>query len=439
MQTDKSEILTQMTAQQERKFKLRWLVALSSLPLFGMVAAFGLAPQTDTTNTPIHSVVENLVLPTALQTDTVMAVYSREEPIQRGDTLASLLSRLNVNDPDALRFLKTHKEAASLYQLKPGKTVQARTTEEGDLISMRYISSDGKLLQIEKQGNEFKAVERDAHLEQRVLMKSGSVRSSLFAATDAVNLPDSVATQMAEIFSTDIDFHQDLRKGDKFTVVYETFYNQGELVKVGRLLAAEFINNGKPYRAVYFQDPKGQGDYYTPEGKNLRKAFLRSPLEFSRISSGFTTSRFHPVLQTLRAHKGIDFAAPTGTRIRATADGTVVTAGAERGYGNFILLQHHGKFSTAYGHLSAFAKGLRRGSKVKQGEVIGYVGMTGLATGPHLHYEFRIADVQHNPLSMDIPTSFPILAQYKTLFTVATKSLLGRLELLRGTNLAFLE
>jgi murein DD-endopeptidase MepM/ murein hydrolase activator NlpD len=439
MQNNKSEILAQTAGKQERKFSLRWMVALSSLPLFGMVAAFGTAPQTLTDPIAIQSVVENLALPAISQADAPSGDFWREERVQRGDTIASLLSRLNVNDRNALTFLNSSKEATTLYQLKPGKTVQATTSEKGELLSLRYISSDGTLLQVDRQGNAFHATEKPAPLEQQVVMQSGEIRSSLFGATDAINMPDSIAVQLADIFSSDIDFHQDLRKGDKFTAVYEVLYNNGTPVRAGRILAAEFINQGKSYRAVYFQDPEGRGGYYTPDGKNLRKAFLRSPLEFSRISSGFTNSRFHPVLKTWRAHKGIDYAAATGTRVRATSDGTIAFVGKQGGYGNLIVLQSQGNFSTAYGHLSAFAKGLRRGSRVNQGDVIGFVGMSGLASGPHLHYEFRVAGVQRNPLSVDLPTAFPIAARYRPQFASNSQPLMVRLELLRGTNLASLD
>lgn len=432
-------ILTQKQNEQERKLGLRWLVGLSSIPLFGIVAAFGIAPQTDATKISVQTIIQELPLPTATLAEESGAEYWRAEKIQRGDTIASLLSRLKVNDPNALSFLNSSKDASILYQLRPGKVVSAQTSDDGELLSLRYIHSDGTMLQVDKDGDSYKASEETLKLENRVSMKSGEIKSSLFAATDAINLPDSIAIQMAEMFSTDVDFHQDLRKGDRFTVVYETFYNNGEPVKTGRILAAEFVNQGKTYRAIYFQDKQGHGDYYTPEGKNLRKAFLRSPLEFSRISSGFTTARFHPVLQQWRAHKGVDYAAPTGTRIKATADATVEFVGQKSGYGNFILLQHQGKFSTAYGHLSGFAKGLHRGSKVNQGDVIGFVGMTGLATGPHLHYEFRIAGVQHDPLSVDMPIAFPIAAAYKHDFNNTVAPLMARLSLLRGTNLASLD
>jgi murein DD-endopeptidase MepM/ murein hydrolase activator NlpD len=419
MQNNQTEILAQKSGRQERKFSLRWVVGLSSIPLFGMVAAFA--------------------IPAIAQADAPTGDFWREERIQRGDTIASLMSRLNVNDRDALNFLRSSQEATMLYQLKPGRTIRATVTESGELLSLRYVNGDATMLQVDRAGDTFRATEKPAPLEQHVVMQSGEIRSSLFAATDAINMPDSVAVQLADIFSSDIDFHQDLRKGDTFTVVYEILYNNGMPVKSGRILAAEFVNQQKPYRAVYFQSPEGRGGYYTPEGKNLRKAFLRSPLEFSRISSGFTNARFHPVLKTWRAHKGIDYAAAMGTRVKATSDGTVAFVGKQGGYGNLIVLQNQGNYSTAYGHLSGFAKGLRRGAHVNQGDVIGFVGMSGLATGPHLHYEFRVAGVQRNPLSVDLPTAFPIAAKYRQLFANASQPLMARLELLRGTNLASLD
>lgn len=436
---NKIGILAQKLFTQERKLSLRWLVAVSSLPLFGMVAAFGIAPETETRQIPVRTVIENLQLPQAEPSADVAASFWQEERIQRGDTISALLDRLNVNDEDIAGFLQSAKDSKSLRQLIPGRIVRAQTDEEGNLLALQYISNSESMLKVEKQAGIFKASDEAVPLESRILMKSAEIKSSLFGATDAANIPDNVATQLADIFSSDIDFHRDLQKGDKITVVYESFYNKGELIKTGRVLAAEFVNNGKTYRAVWFQDREGRGGYYTPEGKNLRKAFLRSPLEFSRITSGFTSARYHPVLKEWRAHKGIDYGAPSGTRVRAVADGTVVFAGKQNGYGNLIVLQHQGQYSTAYGHLSAFAKSLRKGGKVSQGDIIGYVGMTGLATGPHLHYEFRIAGVQRNPLSIAMPTAFPIAAQYKADFNKLAASLAMRLNLLKNTNLASLD
>jgi murein DD-endopeptidase MepM/ murein hydrolase activator NlpD len=353
--------------------------------------------------------------------------------------MSALLDRLNVNDEDITGFLQSAKDSKSLRQLIPGRIVRAQTDSEGNLLALQYISSSESMLKVEKQASGFKASEEAVPLEARLMMKSAEIKSSLFGATDAANIPDNIAMQIADIFSSDIDFHSDLQKGDKFTVVYESFYNKGEPIKTGRVLAAEFINNGKSYRAVYFQDREGRGGYYTPEGKNVRKAFLRSPLEFSRITSGFTNARFHPLLKEWRAHKGVDYGAPTGTRVKAMADGTVAFVGKQGGYGNLLVLQHQGQYSTAYGHLSAFARGLHKGSKVSQGDIIGQVGMTGLATGPHLHYEFRVAGVQRNPLSIAMPTAFPIAAQYKADFNKMAENLAIRLNLLKNTNMASLD
>ena len=439
MRNDKTSILSQKLFPSARKFRLRWLVAVSALPLFGVVAAFGIAPGTETAHVPVHTVVESLALPSIAAVGEDNPYFWREERIQRGDTVASLLSRLDVNSEDIRAFLAEAKHAPALYQLKPGKTLQAQTTEDGALLSLRYHYGTTTMMQVDKRDGHFQARELPLPLERQLVMGSGEIRSSLFAATDAANMPDAVATQMADVFSTDIDFHRDLKRGDRFAVVYEAFYDKGELVKTGHIMAAEFVNNGKAYRAVYFQDKAGHGDYYTPEGKNLRKAFLRSPLEFSRITSGFTLARFHPILKEWRAHKGIDYAAPMGTKVKATADASVEFVGQQHGYGNVIMLQHQGKYETVYGHLSAFAKGLHQGQHVAQGDVIGYVGMTGLATGPHLHYEFRVAGVQRDPLSIELPTAFPIAADQKGEFARVTQSLMARLELLHGTNLAALD
>ena len=270
-------------------------------------------------------------------------------------------------------------------------------------------------------------------------MKSGVIRSSLFAATDGANVPDSVATQIAEIFASDIDFNRDLRKKDHFKVVYELRYSNGELTGVGRVLAAEFINKGKTHQAVYFEANDKEKGYYTPDGKNLRRAFLRSPLKFSRISSGFTRSRFHPVLKKWRAHKGIDYAARKGTPVRATANGIVAVSTRNRGYGKYIILKHRGRYSTVYAHLSRFAKGLRKGTRINQGDIIGYVGSTGLATGPHLHYEFRVKGIQRNPLRVVMPAAIPLAAKNIPAFNKSTEPLMVRLNMLRDTNLAFLD
>ena len=431
-------ILTYFGSRRESKHRLRWIVTLCSLPFLGMVAAFGTAPDTVFSFVPTRTVVEGLDVSHPAQPADANEVFRREEHFARGDTISDLLSRLGVNDEEARAFLLGVKAGRSLQTLRPGTTVQARTAEDGTLLALRYITDKGRLVAFDKQGAEFKAIELQLSLAPQQQMKSGEIRSSLFAATDAAGLSDNVATQLADIFAGDIDFHRDLRRGDKFTVIYEMFYHEGRAIKSGRLLAAEFINQGKNYRAVWFQDAEGKGGYYTPEGKNLRKAFLRSPLEFSRISSGFAM-RFHPILHEWRAHKGVDYAAPAGTHVKATADGTVELVGRQGGYGNIVTLRHHGGFSTYYAHLSQFAGGLHKGAKVHQGDVIGHVGQTGWATGPHLHYEFRVNNEVRNPLTLALPAALPIPPQQLAAFDSVSAPLAAQLNLLRNTNLALLE
>ncbi|CAG0939981.1 murein DD-endopeptidase [Gallionellaceae bacterium] len=432
-------MLTQNTLTRERKLKLRWFVALSSLPLLGVVTAFGIVPQNDIISTSMKTVVEEIALPGTAQAIGNAAVFWRNERVQRGDTVAELLRRMNVEDAAAAEYLRRDPAAESFRQLAVGKAVQAETDADGNLLALRYLSNSNSQIVIEKNAGSFRTSVLPAQLEQRIFMRTGEIKSSLFAATDEAGLPDAAANQLAEIFGGDIDFHRDLRKGDKFSVTYEMTYSNGEPVHVGRIQAAEFINQGKSYQVVYFQAGNGNGDYYTPDGKSVRKAFLRSPLEFSRVSSGFSLSRLHPVLGTWRSHKGVDYAAPTGTKVKVTADGTVTFLGKQGGYGNVVMVSHQGRYSTVYGHLSGFAKGLRHGQRISQGEVIGYVGMTGVATGPHLHYEFRIDGQQRDPLRVALPDSKPVPASQLAAFHEATRSLTDNLSLLRNTSFAKLD
>jgi murein DD-endopeptidase MepM/ murein hydrolase activator NlpD len=317
--------------------------------------------------------------------------------------------------------------------------VQAETDVNGALISLRYLGEQGVQMVIKKQGNSFTSKAVSAQLEKRLFVRTGEIKTSLYAATDAAGMPEAAANQLTEIFSGDVDFHHDLKRGDRFTAVYEMTYSNGALVKTGQIQAAEFINQGHSYRAVRFQSDATHSDYYTPEGKSLKKAFLRSPILFSRVSSGFTTSRFHPVLNTWRAHKGTDFAAPMGTPAKATADGQLAFEGVQNGYGNVVILNHQGNLSTVYGHLSRFAKGLHKGDRVRQGDVIGYVGMTGLASGPHLHYEFRVNGQQHDPMSVALPNALPINNGNKVAFKRMADKFVASLVQLRNTNLAKLD
>ncbi|HEY0663312.1 MAG TPA: peptidoglycan DD-metalloendopeptidase family protein, partial [Thiobacillaceae bacterium] len=353
----------------ERRFGLRTLVAVSSLPLFGVVAAFGLAPDTDTLNIAPQTVTQAIVLP-ALASASNTGSFERETVVQPGDTLASALSRLNIDDLEIQRLMAADLVRKQASSIRPGKRIQATTTQDGEVLALQFDRSDGPALVVRRQGDSFAAEESSELLETRVVMRSGVILSSLYGATDSAGIPDSVANQIAETFSTSLDFRDDLRRGDTFSVIYTVDYRNGEPVAAGKLLAAEFVNGGKPYRAVLYRDPSGREAYYTPEGESLKKGFLRSPLEFSRVTSSFSNSRKHPVYGFHRAHTGVDFGAPTGTRVKATGDATVVFAGRKGGYGNLVILRHPNGYETYYAHLSAFAGGIRPGRAVSQGQVI---------------------------------------------------------------------
>ncbi|MFL6571718.1 MAG: M23 family metallopeptidase [Burkholderiales bacterium] len=397
------------------------------LAVFGAVAAFAtIAPSPDTQILLSTSSVEALPIPTEALLPSP-ATYIREERFQRGDTLSAFLSRLGVADGEIGPLARQR----ALQALRPGYNVAAEVSAEGRLVALSFLTARDTLVQVSREGEELRSSEERAALYTQVAMKSSVVQSSLFAASDAAGIPDSVAMQLADIFAGDIDFHRDLRKGDQFTVVYELHHLAGRPVRAGRVLAAEFSSRGKTYRAVHYGN-----SYYAPNGNSLRKAFLRAPLEFSRVSSGFGL-RVHPIARAWRAHQGIDYAAPTGTRVRAVGDAVVEHAGPRGGYGNVVILRHAGQYSTVYAHLSRVA--VRRGAHVGQNDTIGFVGQTGWATGPHLHYEFRVAGQARNPMSIAMPAASPVPAAELAAFQAHAAPLIVRLELLANSNLALLE
>jgi len=438
MPLTKLRILTDRLTGAERRFSLRTLVALSSLPLFGVVAAFGFAPDTNTLDITPETVTEAIALP-ALASASTDGTFERESVIQSGDTLSSALSRLKIDDLEIQRLLATDAVRQLASSIRAGKRIQATTTLDGQLQTIQFERSDAPALTVRRQGESFVAEESSELLETRVVMRSGRILSSLYGATDSAGIPDKIADQMAETFSTSLDFREDLRRGDTFSVIYTVNYRNGEPIAAGKLLAAEFVNAGKPFRAVLFRDPFGREDYYTPEGESLKKGFLRSPLEFSRVTSSFSNSRKHPVYGFHRAHTGVDFGAPTGTRVKATGDATVAFAGRKGGYGNLVILRHQNGYETYYAHLSAFASGIRPGRAVSQGQVVAYVGSTGASTGPHLHYEVRIAGRPQNPMAIKLPGSPPLAAAQRARFLQQTADWSDKLAMLRGTNLAALD
>lgn len=432
-------MLTQNMLNQERKRKLRWFITLSTMPLLGVVTAFGLVPTSNLGLNTGKVAIEQVALSQTPPAETSAETFWHTERLQRGDTVAELMQRLKIKDQAASEYLRKSADAANFRKISVGDEVQAETDPSGALVSLSYLGSNRTQYVIKKQGDTFSSRAIAAKLEKRLFVRTGTIKTSLYAATDAADMPESATNQLVEIFSSDIDFHHDLKRGDKFTAVYEMTYSNGALVSEGSIQAAEFINQGHAYRAVRFQRDAGHSDYYTPEGKSLKKSFLRSPIAFSRVSSGFTTARLHPVLNKWRAHKGTDFAASTGTPIKATADGVVSFSGTQNGYGNVVMLQHQGQLSTVYGHMSRFAKGMHKGQRVSQGDVIGYVGMTGLASGPHLHYEFKINGEQRDPLRVALPNALPISGANKTAFKAMADKFVANLVQLRNTNLAKLD
>lgn len=454
MPTSKTDILAQKLNLKERKLTLRWLLALSSLPFFGIYAAFAIAPQTAIEDVEISTVIEEIALPQnpaaeipALKTEASIESENLEsgnfwqiEQVRRDDTLSGVLNRLNISNREAIQFLRSHPDAAALSnQLRPGRNIQAETSDLGELIQLEYEIDANNTLIVERTDSGYRAYKNESSLETLPTLKSAEITSSLFGATDAADIPDQIAIQMAEIFSSEIDFHTDLRKGDHFNVIYESQYRDGQPVKSGLVLAAEFTNQGKTYRALMYRNPEGQVSYFTPEGKSLHKSFLRSPLEFSRISSGFSMGRFHPVLQKMRAHKGVDFAAPTGTRVKASSEGIVSFVGVKGGYGNVVIIKHQNNMSTLYAHLSRFVPGLRRGQRVSQGQIIGAVGMSGLATGPHLHYELQVNGRHVDPMKVALPTAASIALKYRADFFARSAPLVAQLALLGANRFASID
>lgn len=432
-------MVTQNHLTQARKLKLRWFVTFSTLPLLAVVSAFGIIPQSEINFSFNDNSVEEISLPPPQHPAVNQNLFWRTERVQRGDTIAEILRRLNVEDVSANEYMRKNKTHEFMTRLSTAKNVQAEIRSDGSLVSLRYSSNNGNQFIIEKEGDNFKTRTASSQIEKRILMLSGEINSTLFAATDAAGMSDTAASQLANIFSGDIDFHRDLRKGDKFSIIFEMNYSNGEQVSTGNILAAEFTNQGHQYRALYFETAPNHGSYFSPDGKSMRKAFLRSPLEFSRVSSGFTLSRFHPILNKWRAHKGVDYAASIGTKVKVTADGTIDFAGIQSGYGNVVVVNHQGNRTTVYGHLSRFAKGLHRGQHVTQGEIIAYTGRSGLASGPHLHYEYRVNGQQHDPLRVALPDARPINPVQQTQFQTATALMNERLNLLSGNQLAKLE
>jgi murein DD-endopeptidase MepM/ murein hydrolase activator NlpD len=356
--------------------------------------------------------------------------------IKSGDSLARLFSRQDIPPRQLHDILASGGAAKKLTRIYPGQVLRMRTTPEDGLLELRYEidALSEVVVRHSDEGYESRLVEREP--ERRMLQAAGRIDSSLFLAAQKASLPENLTMELAGIFGWDIDFALDIRQGDQFAVLYEGLYLDGERIGTGNILAAEFTNQGKLHRAVRYTDARGHTDYYAPDGHSMRKTFLRTPVAFTRISSRFSNGRKHPILNRIRAHKGVDYAAPTGTPVKATGNGKIVLRGKKGGYGNTVVIQHGSNYSTLYGHLNNFARGEKIGDRVQQGEIIGYVGSTGLATGPHLHYEFRINGVHRNPLTVKLPEAAPLPKQFREDFKLATENLIAQLELVKTQTVA---
>jgi murein DD-endopeptidase MepM/ murein hydrolase activator NlpD len=416
-------------------------------------AVVSMAP--DAANLPVQQHIETVTpLPAPTEALAVQRLY-RTDQTRSSDTADTLLKRLGIADPAAAAFLRTDVHTQQTLLGRTGRYVTAEADDSHALHKLvaRWSPDDNGQFQrlvIEKDGSGFRSRLETAPLTASTRLASGTIQSSLFAATDSASIPDTVASQVAEIFSGEIDFHRALRKGDRFSVVYETLEGDGEPLRSGRVLSAEFVNAGKTYQAMWFQDPAGsrapsaegqptqanaKGGYYTLDGKSLKRTFLASPMAFSRMSSGFKM-RFHPILQKWRAHLGVDYAAPTGTPVRTVGDGVVEFAGVQNGFGNVVYIRHGGGHTTVYAHLSHI--GVKQGLSVTQGQTIGAVGATGWATGPHLHFEFRVNGQHRDPLTLarqseTVPVAAAAKPQFDRSVALVRQQLVAAASLLNGS------
>ena len=352
--------------------------------------------------------------------------------VQPGQTLSDIFSAHGLSMSDLQKVMDiTNAHKASLHSIRPGDEFDFLLGNDGTLKGFRYDQNQANRAIVRLDDSQASFTLQPRSIDLREQIAHGTIRSSLYAAGDQAGMNAAMVGKLADLFKYDIDFVQDLRVGDSFTVIYDDIYRDGVHYGEGDIIAAEFVNQGKRYTAYRFKKADGNYGWYSEDGRPIQKSFLRIPVDFTRISSKFSVARLHPILGRMRAHKGVDYAAPSGTPIHAAGDGVIKYHGWERGYGNFVVIQHNKTISTAYGHMSRFVKGQHVGERVRQGEVIGYVGMTGLATGPHLHYEFRVNGVQRNPQTVTLPKPLPLPAVQMARFeTQVVKPQLARLTAL---------
>ncbi len=356
--------------------------------------------------------------------------------VANGDTLSTVFAKVGLSPAVMHAVLASSPDAKQLSRLKIGQTLEFQLTEQGELASLRSKLTSLETLALEQTPKGYVFKKEQVKPEVSTVYARGEIDSSLFLAAKRAGLSHNLTMDLANVFGYDIDFALDIRKGDSFEVIYEEKTVQGQRVGTGNILAARFTNRGKTYSAVRYTSKDGTTSYYNADGTSMRKAFIRTPVDFARISSRFSNGRKHPILNKIRAHKGVDYAAPHGTPIKSAGDGKVLLAGRKGGYGNTVIIQHGQRYRTLYAHMQGFAKGVRNGSTVKQGQIIGYIGTTGLSTGPHLHYEFQVDGVHVDPLGLKLPMADPIAKSEMPRFMQQSQPLMARMDEERATMLA---
>ena len=445
--------------KRERHPYLRWTVFAMASVVLGVVLAKTSSNSLTSDNLPSFKEVKpskdeiarlsfELTLPELQAKQKILDELNHESvkqwqefTVKSGDSLSRLFKRAGLTSQQLDEVMKSGEAAKKLTKIFPKDVIRVLTDDSGELQALRYEIDPESYLLVEREYGQLVAKELNHLIETRVAHSEGTIESSLFLAANEADISENIIMELAGIFGWDIDFALDIRKGDTFKLLYEEIFRNGEKVKDGEIIAAEFVNDGEVYRAVRYTNPEtNRTEYFSPEGKSMRKEFLRTPVNFTRISSRFTTRRYHPVLHKVRSHKGVDYAAKRGTPIRAAGDGKVVFKGKKGGYGRVIMIQHGSKYTTLYAHLNSYNKKVRVGKRVKQGQTIAYVGSSGLATGPHLHYEFRVNGVHRNPLTVRLPSSGPVPKRYMSDFELTTAPIFSQLDLLtQDTQVALAE
>lgn len=429
-----------------RPGKVRWFLVGLGVPLVALALVSGKDPDAaqpievlaqETKALPLPELKEDPV-PEATAEDTVEAPGALTVlKVRSGDSLDLLFKRHKLSRTDLANILLIPEAKKTLKLIKPGEEIVVRHEQE-KILQIKRPVSETLILVINREDEGYSTAFEAHPIEKRVKYANAVIESSLFLSAMDAGLSQNLTMNLAGIFAWDVDFVLDIRSNDQYSIVYEEIWQDGEFLRDGEILAAEFVNAGETHRAIRYEDPQGNVDYFTPDGLSVRKAFIRAPVDFTRISSRFNPNRRHPILNRIRAHKGVDYAAPRGTPIKAAGDGKITFRGKKGGYGNTVIIQHGGNISTLYAHLSRYGKP-KWGARVKQGQIIGYVGKTGLATAPHLHYEYRLNGVHRNPRTVALPKADPLNKEFAQDFAKKAAPLISQLDMIKKTRLASLQ